>query len=106
MSGIYIPGVKMPECCAECFCMEEEDLFCRITKRSVGGEPGLYPWNPLPDNCPLIPVPDHGRLVDGDKIVKENQDGHGRYISQFAAVIGEAVEGAPTVIPADEEETE
>lgn len=50
-----------------------------------------------------IPVTDHGRLVDGDKIVEGCKDKEGRYISQFAAAIGETVEAAPTIIPADKE---
>lgn len=97
MSGVYIPGAAMPESCNLCFaefdgdCLLNHDIICTCSPVTRSAD------------CPLVPVPDHGRLVDGDKIVKGCKDKDGRYISQFAAVVGEAVEAAPTVIPASKE---
>lgn len=99
MSGIYIPGKEMPKCCAECFCMDEEDLFCRITESAVGGKPDLNSWNPRPDNCPLIPVPDHGRLVDADALTAL------MFADPYQDFV-HIIEQMPTVIPADEEAEE
>ena len=100
MSGLYLPGMNMPKSCHECFCMEEEDLFCRITERAVGGEPDLYPWNPRPDNCPLIPVPEHGDLIDKKDVVPKD----GYIIADGIACIPiKDIVNAPTIIPASEE---
>ena len=65
--GVYIKGMEMPTNCA----------FCRIKRRN--GKKMVCPlcgeeWDvhdPMSadhrlDNCPLVPVPAHGRLIDGD----------------------------------------
>ena len=91
--SVYIKGFPLPNNCGACplrlaWCRERIYMVTR------------------PERCPLIPVPNHGRLVDGDKIVEGCKDKEGRYVSQFAAAVGETVESAPTIIPADKEETE
>ena len=55
MSGIYIPGMEMPESCWLCplsVLLEKprEMLFCRIIKEEVLR-------NKVDGNCPLIEVP-------------------------------------------------
>lgn len=59
-----------------------------------------------PEWCPIIAVlPEgHGRLIDADVIYKKCTDEKGCYFSQPAAFIGEAVDGAPTIVPAEKEE--
>ena len=57
-------------------------------------------------DCPLVPVSDHGRLIDGDAIVRKCKDEKGGYYSYESAVIGEAVDSAPTIISADKEAVE
>ena len=99
MSGIYIKDMEMPKRCEDCFCYrhnaECDYAYCNISSVKVLGNA-----NARLNNCPLIPVPNHGRLVDGDKIVEGCKDKEGRYVSQFAAAVGETVESAPTIIPA------
>jgi len=53
--GVYIKGVEMPKSCGNCF----YDTRCDNWR--------LRNWGaPPPDDCPLVPVPPHGRLIDGD----------------------------------------
>ena len=73
MSGIYIKGMKMPTRCAECFMYQ-----CGATSM---------------DDCPLIPVPDHGRLIDADALMDALP-------VAYPSVTYE-IEVAATIIPAD-----
>ena len=89
MIGVYIKGMAMPTSCNECrfygeYCYAKGDE----NKNSK-----------LP--CPLIPVPPHGRLGDLDALEAKCTDEKGSYFSYEAAIIGEAVSSAPTIIPAD-----
>ena len=65
MSGIYIPGIEMQENCFECP-LNKDDGFgyftCGVTKNECD-------WLKLPDDCPLIPVPEHGPLVDALDVI-------------------------------------
>lgn len=45
--SILIRGMKMPKNCGECF----------VGNRTI-----------CADNCPLIELPPHGRLIDADKL--------------------------------------
>ena len=97
MSGIYIPDMEMPSRCFACPLCDTD--CCGISKgpyieyREVDIEVAV---NGRPDWCPLIPVPDHGRLIDADDIenikVVMNENGIG-----FKRIV------APTIIPADKE---
>ena len=106
MSGIYIKGMEMPKSCRDCYlkmnCDDCEgwECVCLPLRQEIGYSDDLLA-DKRRDDCNLIPVPDHGRLVDGDKIVEGCKDKEGRYVSQFAAAVGETVESAPTIIPAD-----
>ena len=70
--GVYIKDMEMPKGCA----------FCRIGKRNW--KKMVCPlcdeeWDihdPMSadhrlDNCPLVPVPPHGRLIDADALMKK-----------------------------------
>lgn len=66
MSGVYIKGMEMPESCTFCELYDYDNYWCNLEKRDV--EP-CYQDKPS-SFCPLIPVPDHGRLIieDGEII--------------------------------------
>lgn len=49
------------------------------------------------DNCPLVPVPPHGRLIGADALEATFWDGQ----CYFTAAIKRRIREAPTVIPAD-----
>lgn len=69
--GVYIPGMEMPTSCMLCpFCVEEAD--------PANGEMCMVTGTLMPpctrerlDNCPLIHVPEHGDLIDRDKLEKD-----------------------------------
>lgn len=86
MSGIYIEGMEMPQ---------DGELLCI----------NIYPDGKVCINLNLkcnriataIPVPDHGRLVDADRLGFAMMDAENA--DQALAM----VDDAPTIIPADKE---
>ena len=97
MSGIYIPGIKMPENCGSCPLfdgvythMEDDDMyFCNLGVSlnywQYAGKEEKY--------CPLVSVPDHGRLIDADAVDTSYSDPE----------VIETLDDAPTIIPADKD---
>lgn len=62
MSGIYIPGTEMPSSCGECLNIGWNYVFeCDLDDVESGARRA---------DCPLVSVPDHGRLIikDGEII--------------------------------------
>lgn len=57
----------------------------------------------MPVMCKAIPVPQHGRLIDADalkiEMMDENLDG---YQGHSWREVGQIIDDAPTVIPAEE----
>ena len=100
--GVYIKGMEMPKNCMLCpLCVEEAD--------PANGEMCMVTGTLMPpctrerlDNCPLVPVPPHGDLIDRDALMK----GEGRYIISFGKEGIDVVEinRAPTIILAEEGE--
>lgn len=103
-----------PKSCYDCPLEDAYDGYnCRINQKP-------YNWGlkERPQDCPLIEVPEpHGRLVDADALLKTcgmaidcydcPNGNHGWCMrSQDAANICEAIEDAPTVIPASGEADE
>ena len=89
MSSVYIKGMEMPSCCGECrFLDEYGDYPCCIVTDEQRGYNFRIRELRMP-HCPLIPVPDHGRLIDADAL------------HSFMAAL--CVANAPTIIPADGE---
>lgn len=136
MSGIYIPGIEMPKRCNECRFLEGDNMdgLCHAADRWMDDE-DYWAWyvyeegdidTVKPANCPLIAVPNHGRLIDADAFIKEQEERYCKDCAKrkgtkkgkecFAYEIGEApcrscgtddaksdIEYAPTIIPADKE---
>ena len=67
--------------------MKCERLFCYLTNEEIIGAK-------IASECPLIPVPNHGRLIDADAMFNGE---HNLYC-------WEEIEDAPTVISADKKE--
>lgn len=60
MSGIYIPGMEMPKSCYDCPLQDDEcfgSIKCCYTKTWGSA-------NKRAVDCPLIPVPDYGPMID------------------------------------------
>jgi hypothetical protein len=100
--------MEMPESCLDCFVchvLSDEGLYCEPLDTVL--EPDSFGRLA---NCPIIPVPAHGRLGDLDEIVRYKErlvvdadkiNPKIRYV-----VDTKYIEEAPTIIPEDHEEEE
>lgn len=110
MSGVYIKGMEMPKSCDVC------DFVFQIDEGALGTHNYcVFPGNGVyvddciatrHKSCPLIPVPDHGRLIDKDALEKDISESvvfSGR--ERNAELIGakkiiNRLHRTPTIIPA------
>lgn len=93
--SILIKGIEMPKSCSRCFCMAS----CRLWKNIMHPEFNRH------RNCPLVPVPPHGRCVDADAVAKMVLDSVNQEDAQgfmFTKIICQILKDAPTIIPAEE----
>ena len=99
MSGIYIPNMEMPQSCEDCHL----ESFCSlwVEARRISG------WTPEKRNeairhpdCPLVPVPPHGMLIDAVELFKE-MERKGWFNNADRDIAEDLVLAAPTVIEAD-----
>lgn len=105
MAGVYIKGMEMPSCCGECrFLDEYGDYPCCIVTDEQRGYNFRIRELRMP-HCPLIPVPDHGRLIEKHDVFK--------LISAFPEIdrlltveFMKALYNLPTIIPASKEDRE
>lgn len=86
--SVYIKGFPLPNNCGACplrlaWCRERIYMVTR------------------PERCPLVPVPEHGRLGDLDKI--ENEIAQLSPEGYTTGGIRLIIDCAPTIIPADKE---
>ena len=93
--SILIKGMEMPTRCGECLLAKlsptGESLICDYMLSRVS-------WDERPFDCPLVPVPPHGRLIDADALVRDNGI---KEIPEYY----EVVRDAPTILEAEEGET-
>ena len=93
--GVYIKDMEMPKTCRECPLEQSHDRYnCAITGKS-------YSWalSDRPSDCPIAPVPKHGRLVDADALeikMRNRKYKYGRESDPDCLVVD-----APTIIPAE-----
>lgn len=93
--SIIIKGMKMPKNCAECKCTWVDDdynkvcCFTDVVALSIGRQ----------DNCPLIELPPHGRLIDADRL--NIHDVSPAYGFCVMGVTEDDIELAETVIEAE-----
>lgn len=112
--GVYVRGMEMPKSCWRCTLSQlyekpREMLVCKITHEEVL----RYK---IDSNCPLVPVPPHGRLIDADAVMLHIQDyieeyddlSDNGYHSEKWCAMKEAemvINDAPTIIEAEGRET-
>ena len=109
--SVYIKGMEMQTDCGHCPLNRLNTEYgglvyeCIITGHYLDdGYEGT-----IMSNCPLIPVPDHGRLIDADALyencIPTGWDGKSRS-DYVCAITGYQIKQAPTIIPADKEKTD
>ena len=94
--GVYI-NMEMPKGCYDC------------TMESICNRWALHDAEWQKENrdkdCPLVPVPEHGRLIDADALREDwLENGENEYVYDTNAFL-DSLDGAPTIIPAEEGET-
>ena len=101
--SILIKGMEMPSRCFSCPMCDVD--CCGISRgsyieyREVDIDVAM---NGRPDDCPLIPVPPHGRLIDADALPwRKGKDELDR---PCLLLVTPAIEALPTNIPAEEGE--
>lgn len=101
MSGLYLIGMEMPDefdsdVYIELACGIDGHRYARLYNFHHGG---LTEW------CEIIPVPDHGRLIDADAFIKKCKemadDENGNQLDALVLLEWFLEQNAPTVIPAN-----
>lgn len=121
--GVYIKGMEIPTRCGRCdmrIPVYDDGIFdhyeCCITAAIIDN------LGEKMEDCPLVPVPPHGRLIDADDLRQSLKDSidechnwadeieGGEMYARVSQSLGTFVEcslrvkAAPTIIPAEEEE--
>ena len=100
--SILIKGMEKPKECYCCPCstinMNGRWGKCNLLGRDYAGNP-----HKIYNDCPLIEMPPHGRLIDADKLEIErgNYEIYNDYSEAF-----DMIDNAPTVIEREEQEHE
>ena len=98
--GVYIKGMEMPKACEEC-ALNYDSFACIKTGSRFFEDNEFDPFKSRLEDCPLIPIPPHGRLIDADALYKDilEDAGYGEAERFNDYWLGEQ----PTIIPAEEE---
>ena len=117
MSGIYIPGMEMPTSCFYCPFrrkVDPENIMCIVTRELFEETFAGTIETRNRGNCPLVPVPEHGDLIDRDSTIEKirhlsdeidkklGYEKSAPYIT-MALYLSNA-DDFPTIIPAEERE--
>lgn len=106
--GVYIKGMEMPKSCCACYLKmncddcEGYECVCLPLRTKIGYLDDLL-TDKRRDDCPLVLVPPHGRLIDADAFLALVNDS--TILSDFLkCIISPLIRGEPTVIEAEEGE--
>lgn len=101
--SFLINGMAIPESCG----------YCPFKYRTMEGDECMFnarstEYQKRPDDCPLVPVPLHGRLIDADAYESLLRGVGDRNYRREKGTIFDAIKFlhphyAPTIIPASEE---
>ena len=101
--SVLIKGMEMPTNCLECVFYRRADPlydYCCISS--------AVPKGYVPNDCPLVEIPPHGRLIDADKAAKQGWTISRTYSASPTERVYEAKtmtdEVLPTIIEAEEGE--
>lgn len=99
--SVLIKGMEMPTSCCQCPVNLE---VCKKGYEYLLAHPELY--DQRADDCPIVSVPEHGRLIDADALVLPTNLNDWNSIADYIKNITDvwkAIDAAPTIIPASEE---
>lgn len=92
--GVYIKGMEMPPNCCQCPVNME---VCKRGYEYLLKHSELY--DKRADDCPIVEIPPHGRLIDADALIFNIGD------VPYKGSVKRVLLSAPTIIPAEEGET-
>lgn len=93
--SVYIKGMEMPTSCWDCYFQECGN--CRLNAYKVADKCIIK--DRVDNNWPLVPVQEHGRLIDADELpFVESENG-----CQDDYVFRYDINEMPTIVPADKE---
>ena len=102
---VYIEGMELPKGCASCRIKRWSGTYyvvCPLCNEELDIRDPMSADHRL-SNCPLVSVPAHGRLIDGDALFRQiTFDEHFSVLE--AMYVQSLLSGAPTIIPAEEGE--
>lgn len=96
MSSVYFPSWDVHGSCINCPARHGAECWAA----NCSHIPDYH--NSIPEWCPAIPVPEHGRLIDADKIGLTDFEiimCGGSYKESMKMIL-EKIVNAPTIIPA------
>ena len=93
--SIYIKGMKMPKDCWMCNFVDREEGYCLVDEKEHGD------YN-KPENCPLVPVPPHGDLIERDALMADAEPVKDWTGVTKKVVWEKQINRAPVIIPAEE----
>ena len=103
--SVILKGIDIPTGCASCWFGQYLDSnrypYCKLTSKEVQRHARRN------DDCPLIELPPHGRLIDADVaevIVTDEKDEVGGFLDGILYA-AEWIANQPTIIEAEEEKT-
>lgn len=116
--GVYIKGMEMPKSCWACACYHHKvddgyydydvcqasgTVFNDGYSSATGNKTHIDPFKQRLDNCPIVPVPPHGRLIDADELFKE-MERKGWFDNADRDKAEDIVLAAPTIMEAEDGE--
>jgi hypothetical protein len=103
--SILIKGMEMPKSCCACPLFKSnmsKQLFCKAFGAFDKSDYDKLPIERM-KNCPLVPVPEHGDLIDRDALLDTATIHWSQTTNESCFPIDE-IEYAPTIIPEEEGE--
>ena len=101
---VLIKGMKMPKTCEECALNYDSFACIKTGSRFFRDKDSEFdPFKARLEDCPLVPVPPHGDLIERDAAYDKiaEQEG-GNYVDMDAVDMG--LSETPVIIPAEEDE--
>ncbi len=77
MADVLIKDVEMPKCCIECewYTWYDSDYYGVHACRKTGTMPIDNAETERAEDCPLVELPPHGRLIDENDLHIKDTDG-------------------------------